>query len=367
MVKAWLVLLFSLFLVPSAFGDDLEGRFVERTVEAPVGQVVTDPQQLGLAARHLLKFLDEHGSDVPQGHVAGLELEETIATLRFIERTAREDKGKSQSRLADPEFIADHFRFIRWNSDESSAEKHNVKLQNGRIRLTRYLVYRQQGSTVRTESHPFALYAAPDDEEGLSNSEAEKRRDSLLRFRFTRSDVFGGVYEAGGAVEGRATPLVWLSRQGVYDALMQGTIQVDLEAGSSRVFNVHKCNDIAYDRSLRQENQGRYWYFRQTNGFWGWGDGRRKVEVVPQVTVAGDIENIGLGKVFLLDGGDGRWRLAILADTGGAFHSNLYQLDYFAGVFRTKAEFNAATAGIPDRVHADILVVSDRTIGSEGH
>ena len=356
--KTWLTLLLVWFASgPVALGDELEGRFVERAVEESAVEVVTDPQQLGLAARKLLTYLDVDASEVPQGRVPGVLLEDTVETLRFIDLVAREDEGASRSRLAEPKFLAENFRFIRWNGDEGEAEKHAVKLKNGQIRLTRYLVYRQRGSTIRTESHSQALYAVPEDESDLSTVEADGRRDSLMRFRFSRGEVLSGVYQSGGAAAGGATPLVWLTRQGVFDALMQGTIQVDLEDGASRIYNVHKCNDIPYDRSLRPENQGRYWYFRKTDGFWGWGDGTRKVEVVPQVTVAGDVVNIGLGKVILLDGGDGRWRLAILADTGGAFDSNLYQLDYFAGVFRSRAEFDAATADIPSRVHADILVV----------
>jgi hypothetical protein len=216
-----------------------------------------------------------------------------------------------------------------------------------RIRLTRYLVYASSGSATRTATHDTALYAAPhgDDAEGRPS-----------RLGHTRQDVYGGVYEAGGTSEGAAAPLVWLSRRDVNRALMQGTVHVQLDGGP-KLYNVHLNNGIAYDRSVRDSNlQARYWYFREVDGFYGHGlpEGD-KIRVEPGVTVAGDVYNLGLGKLVLLRYGDTA-RLAVLADTGGAFQPNLYQLDWFSGVYPTHEAFAAATREIPDRVEASFLV-----------
>jgi hypothetical protein len=46
----------------------------------------------------------------------------------------------------------------------------------------------------------------------------------------------------------------------------------------------------------------------------------------------------------------------VLADTGGAFQPNLYQLDWMAGVYPSHEAFLAATARIPERVGAAAVV-----------
>jgi hypothetical protein len=48
--------------------------------------------------------------------------------------------------------------------------------------------------------------------------------------------------------------------------------------------------------------------------------------------------------------------LGVLGDLGGAFANNLYQLDLFAGVFRTKDAFKSWIKGISDAVQAYVMV-----------
>ena len=87
----------------------------------------------------------------------------------------------------------------------------------------------------------------------------------------------------------------------------------------------------------------------------GWGNDR-KIPLVPLVSVAGDVYNLGLGKLIALEGPDGT-RLAVLSDTGGAFQPNLYQLDLLAGTFDDHAHFLRETSDIPTHVTAGLLVV----------
>ena len=52
-------------------------------------------------------------------------------------------------------------------------------------------------------------------------------------------------------------------------------------------------------------------------------------------------------------------RLAVLADTGGAFQPNLFQLDYLAGSYPSYTDFQRATSDIPPRVGAAVLLLKE--------
>ncbi len=157
----------------------------------------------------------------------------------------------------------------------------------------------------------------------------------------------------------KVRPIIWLSREGIEEALLQGTISVTLPDGKQRLFNVDKCNDIPYDRSIKDKHaQKRYWYFKEVAGFYGF---KGKVESVPGISLAGDVYNLGLGKLIALKSTNKEThkpelRLGILSDTGGAFENNLYQLDCFTGLFNTRDEFNAHIKNLPMFAQAYILI-----------
>ena len=74
--------------------------------------------------------------------------------------------------------------------------------------------------------------------------------------------------------------------------------------------------------------------------------------------MAGDIYNLGLGKLVALeDPKSGELRLVVLGDTGGAFQPNLFQLDDFAGAFPDAAALYQATAGRSGTVRAGVLLL----------
>ena len=73
------------------------------------------------------------------------------------------------------------------------------------------------------------------------------------------------------------------------------------------------------------------------------------------VTVAGDVENLGLGKLFWLRD-DEKIYLSVLSDTGGAFQPNLHQLDWFLGVVKDKATLKTRTQKLPSHVNAGIII-----------
>lgn len=322
------------------------------------GRLLTPGVDLGLAAKGAGDWLDAVGAgEARAGHAGllgelGVDLARVRATLKYVEQVAAEDAVSGAKRLEDPAFIAEHFDYYAWHARAWSGD-------DDRVRLTRYLIYQVHGSMSRTETYTTALYAIPDDEAGLSEAEADASRAALLRYRYSRPQVLAGVYEPGGVSAGRAWPLVYLTRQDALQAQLQGTVEVQLDDGRRQLFNVHRPNGFPYDRSATLEKQPRYWYFRPVDGVYGYGSDPR-VKLVPGATVAGDVYNLGLGKLIAL-----RWtgasgpsvRLVVLGDTGGAFQPNLGQLDYLAGTFPSKEAFLAATRDLPDRVDAGILVL----------
>lgn len=322
----------------------------------------TRAADLGLAAQHALTWLETEGTrDLRAGHAGlleeqGVSLERVKKTLAFVAAVADEDAGKPTQRLEDPAFWAQHFDVYAWRAKAAGAS-------DDRIRLTRYLVYQVRGSLTRGEHFDTALYAVPEDEAGLSLEAAEQKKDSLTRFRYDRPAVLAGVYEDGGAADGRAFPLVYLSRADALQAQLQGTIEVQLDDGSTRLFNVDRPNGFPYEKGATLEKQPRYWYFRPVDGLYGYGpEPARKVKLVAGASLAGDVYNLGVGKLVALSWpGQGGTvvRLAVLGDTGGAFQPNLGQLDYLAGSFPSKEAFLEATKDMPDRVNAGIVLLKE--------
>jgi hypothetical protein len=314
----------------------------------------TPSSELGFVARGTASELREQIAEgTPLGHVGlfeqlGITVEDVLATLDFIVQVADEDRGESYKRLEDPVWLAENFEIYRWMPDKEAAKGRKVELQGDEIRLTKYLVFQIEGRTVRDEVHHTALYELPAEELGGGPPD--------LRRKYTRQDVYAGVFEEGGEAAGKARPLVWLTREHSNQALMQGSIEVATEDGRIRMFNVHENNGIPYDPAVKDGNlQKRFWYFREVVGILG----VEQIPLRPHAAVAGDVYNLGLGKLLALtwDMGKGpELHLVLLSDTGGAFQPNLFQLDWLAGSFPTPEAFQAWEQTMPSRVQAAVLV-----------
>ena len=276
----------------------------------------------------------------PVGVQAGLlgarGVDQIDATLRWIVQIAAEDAGAPTQRLRDPAFLAAHLDHWAW--DPPGAPK--------TLRLTRYGVWRLDGRAQPAAPYTKALYATPED---------------ALRTRFSRSELLNGVYEPGGAAAGAATPLVYLTEDGVHEANLQGTMEVHTPDGKAQLYNVDRNNEMPYLRGQPPAAQRRAWYFRPVDGVYGWGpDPSARVRIEAGVTVAGDVADLGLGRLVALQvpGDPGpTLHLAILADTGGAFAGNIGQLDYFGGIFDDSRGLYAATRALPDRLPAGLLTL----------
>ncbi len=274
----------------------------------------------------------------------GVTVEDVLKTLDFMIAVLKEDIANNRAtRLQDPNFINTHFRVINW----SAYNRQNTSQKQ--LRITKYAVFTHPGSHTKTSNFNTPIYSLKDN-------------SSTVKFytKYTKQDVLSGIYEPGGREYGKVEPIAYLTRNGLEEALMEGTIQVNFTDGSKALFNVDRSNEMSYIRKLPATAQKRYWYFRQVDAIKGYGYKiDAKISISPGVTFAGDVLNIGLGKIIVLEytkGGSKHLQMGVIADTGGAFLPNLYQLDFLAGIFQDKKDFGEYISQIPDYATAYILV-----------
>jgi len=345
--------------------------------KAPLGWaeniVLQDKKNFVKGSKSTLEYIQRNKETDPIGVHPGM-LGEYGITIEQIESTIvllSESILKHPEKLKDAAWWESNFDLYLWNADafprpksyqdpnQEKQKKDNaaVKSHEGQIRLTKYVVYEVDGSTVKTDKFSYALWKVPTEEENLSDSEATARKD-LLRLNLTRQQILSGALQE--KYHNKAQPLIWLERANVHEAIMQGTIAVRTQNGEIQWFNVHRSNNRPYKHGFPMEEQERYWYFRRVKTSMGWGwQAESKIELQPYVSVAGDINNLGLGKVFWLQE-ENTVRLVILSDTGGAFQPNLSQLDWFVGVVQSKDELYEKCAQMPPFVQAGILIAKSR-------
>lgn len=323
------------------------------------GSFAINSTELCATAQHTLAYLNKGAHYDPlvihQGKIMPIPLVRVKATLNFV--------CQHQAQLNNPAFIRKHFDFIRWYPDTRhaknvSAQKVLVKnLPSDRILMTKYYVHLAQANLKKQAATPYALYGLPKDEAQLTLEQADAR-PYLIRFKYGKQAILAG------ALEHQTVPsLAYFSRNDLESALLQGTVVADFgRQASKKIFNVHRNNNIAYDRNKAPYEQERYWYFKEVDGIKGYGkDAEHKITVNPGVTFAADLAQFGLGKMLLIQyktpSGTTLSRAGIFADTGGAFADNLYQVDYLAGSYPGAAAFSKATQNLPDYVEAYFMVL----------
>ncbi len=296
------------------------------------------------------KYYQDHADDDPNilrpGVLGtqGVSVEDIIKTLDFMIAVLQEDIANNRpTRLQDPNFINSNFRVIRWSA-------YNPKQpQRKNLRITKYAVFVHPGSRKKTAKFNVPLYSLKD------TPLTEK-----FYTKYTKQDVLSGIYEPGGKEYGKVEPIVYMTREGLEEALMQGTILVDLGGGSSAYFNVDRSNEIPYVKGIDRRKQKRYWYFREVKDIKGYGYKiDEKISIKPGVTFAGDVLNVGLGRMIVIEymkNGRRHLRMGVVADTGGAFLPNFYQLDYLAGIFKSQASFNRYIKQLPTYAKAYVLI-----------
>jgi hypothetical protein len=274
----------------------------------------------------------------------GVKVADIIKTLDFMILTLTEDiQHHRPIRLKDPLFLNTNFRTIQWTAFNPTITDEK------RLRLTKYAVFTHPGSRTATKEFNVGLYALK------PNLDADR-----VRIKYTKQDVLTNIYEPKGKEFGTVEPLAYLDREGLESALLEGTVLIKFTDGKSEFFNVDRHNGIPFIKGLAPAAQQRYWYFKPVNAIKGYGQTiDTKISIEPGVTFAGDVLNIGLGRIVVTEGsisGKSKLQMGIIADTGGAFLPNLHQLDFLAGVFNSQDEFTAYTRKLPEYTKAYILV-----------
>ncbi|WAS05932.1 hypothetical protein LQF76_03290 [Gloeomargaritales cyanobacterium VI4D9] len=316
----------------------------------PAGKVTFDPQELLIVlinTRRYFREQEQRDAVIQRPGLMGalgVEVADVTRTLDFMIEVLLHDLTQAQPiRLHNPDFIRTHFRGWGWRAyrpEGGSASQ---------LRLTKYAVFRHAGTRQPQGDYVYALYSINDAETG---SEFYKK--------YTKQEVLAGAYAPGRPDAGKVTPLAYLTRTGLEEALLQGTILVQFPDRSTSYFNVDRNNGIAFVRGVDPWAQKRYWYFREVNAIRGYGSEiGNKIAIRPGVTFAGDVWNVGLGRIVLLERAPGQWMLGAIADTGGAFLPNLAQLDYLAGIFPSRQEFFAYNRRLPEYTQAYILIKKD--------
>jgi membrane-bound lytic murein transglycosylase len=342
-------------------------NFFHKTGLPPFNQetVSINPLVLQKAAASALRYFNENRNThakilSPSVFSKNIMTPEDVKkTLQFIIWSIETDKKVGRSyRILDPKFLNKHFKFIRWHGDVSSAYKNKVvipenadrgKIPKGKIRLTNYAVFELEGNYIKTREMPYPLYHVVD---------PKFYRKEI--FKYTKQDIVNGILEKYENSK-KVKPLVWLSRDGLEEAIMQGSAFVRMPDGKTRLFNVDKNNGFSYDKKIKDaKDQKRYWYFREIS--------KKDIKTKKGIHInhggcifAGDLYNIGLGKIIALRYQNpltkkDEIRLGVLADSGGALTNNLYQLDLFAGIFKNRIQFHDWIKQLPNAVEAYILI-----------
>jgi len=338
------------YTVVDEFGQSryqVHPQVVFREQPLPAGQVTFDPQELLIVLINTRRyFREQEGRDAVIQRPGllgawGVQVADVTRTLDFIIEVLLHDLTHAQPiRLQNPDFIRRHFRGWRWQAYHP---------QNGtspQVRLTKYAVFRHRGTRRPQGEYVHALYRIND---AWAAEEFYKK--------YTKQEVLAGAYHPGRPDAFKVTPLAYVTREGLEEALLQGTILLQFPDRSTSYFNVDRNNGLPFVRGVHPWDQQRYWYFREVNSIRGYGsEVENKIPIRPGVTFAGDVWNVGLGRMVLLERSPGQWMLGIIADTGGAFLPNLGQLDYLAGVFPSRREFWEYNRRLPEYTQAYILI-----------
>lgn len=269
----------------------------------------------------------------------GITVDQVRYTLGFIKHLLEENPEQ----LDDIHFLEQNFDFYRWRvvSDHGHL-LHGHYGPPDYIRTTTYLIASIPGSSVRTGSYIIPLYSVPSDEKNMTPGQITEKQKDLLRFKYTRQEIIDGALENRPEV----TVLGWVTLEDYKEIAKQGSGIINFEKGITKLCCVAKKNE--------KPGKDSYYFFSFKDKSI---DSKRskfpiKPDPVEGVTLAGNIEGLGLGKLFFmvspnyhknyLEG-----RFGLLTDTGAAFKDNFHQVDMFAGYFADRIDFQKHIVGLP--------------------
>lgn len=294
---------------------------------------------------HLSKFVPFKAGVFAQHGVTIQNVQETLA---FVKKTLEE----SPEKMADAHFLDEHFDFYRWYV--RSEHEHLLHGHYGPpdyIRTTSYLIPQITGSLVKTSEYIVPLYSVPRDEQHMTPAQIEQNRSHLLRFVFTRQEIMKGIFETCSHV----TLLGWVTLQGYKELVLQGSGIIAFDNGIKKHCNVIRSNE-------KKGEEQYFFFFIKDKDI----DPKKtkfpvKPDPVPGITLAGNIEGLGLGKLFLLVSHNYyhhrmEARFGLLTDTGSAFKDNFHQLDMFAGYFEHADDFKKHILGLPHTAKLYLMI-----------
>lgn len=313
----------------------------------PNRQINFNQADLLIVLKNTRQYFQKYSQEDPDIQRAGILLTQGITvkdilkTLDFMIVVLEEDITNNRTtRLQDANFINANFRVIKWSAHNPENPRRK------QLRITKYAVFVHSGSRQKTSKYNTPIYAI--------NEELSQNK---FYTQYTKQDVLSGIYEPGGKEFGKVKPIAYLTRNGLESALMQGTILVNFTDGTKEFLNVDRNNEMSYIRGLKATAQKRYWYFKEVDAIKGYGYKiDAKISIKPGVTFAGDVLNIGLGKIIIIEDNQKQLKMGVIADTGGAFLPNLYQLDFLAGTFASEKDFEQYIQKLPEYTNAYILV-----------
>lgn len=330
-------------------------RFFKRHSKPLQGEkIVTDVNELTRVAQESADFLRKLPmsryvtADAGLLKKHGVTLDQVRETLEFIAEI-----GKTRPQLLEsPWFLNSNFTFYRWYGDKSKQTEiipRGWKPAPEHIRTTKYRITQILGSTQKTKKYFYGLYEIPRDEIHLTPLQKQKHKDTLLRFKYSRSQILDGVLENNK----KTKPLAWLTEEGRREFAMQGSALIKFEDGTKRLLRVAGQNEMP--------KKEQYWYAMHVAKRPTHSKFPMKVKPRAGVTYAGDIDLLGFGKIITLVGLNPQTqrdetRLGVLVDTGGAFKGNLSKLDLFTGYFPDDAAFKEHAKSYPHTARAYILI-----------
>ncbi len=314
-------------------------------------QITTKPEALLEVIQDSLAFIDKRWPadasilDPTAFGQTSFPFSRVVQTLKYLETVIKKDLKKGVHRIHSPQFLQDHFDFIKWHPDNTTAQERGAFLKKERLRRTVYVTYQVEGSAHKTDLYRYPLY---------------RLKHGHIPPTLTKQEIFNGALSQP-KYDKLVKPLVWLSQEGVEDALLQGTIIVKMPDGKKRIFTNDKHNGFAYEQPISPvARQKRYWFFKESSPH----HTTHFVDRLAQrkgIVLASDIDNIGLGKLVMLSAVNPQTNtqemsLCVIADTGGAFKKNLFQVDMFGGIFSSKEAVKNYIKTIPEYVDAYLLV-----------
>ncbi len=227
----------------------INGSQIVTPVKLPSSKVNFNQKDLLTVLVNTRKYFQDYSSEDPDilrtGMLAtqGVTVPDVINTLNFMIVVLKEDIANNRvTRLQEPKFINSNFRVIKWTAYNPKDKKQK------QLRITKYAVFTHPGSRKKTSTFNTPIYSLKE------NSNNDK-----FYTRYTKQDVLSGIYEPGGKEFGKVTSLAYLTRNGLEEAIMEGTILINFTDGYKAFFNVDRNNSMPYIRGLKATAQKRYW------------------------------------------------------------------------------------------------------------